>query len=54
MSLKDFEISKKLGKGAFGSVWIVKRKEDGQRYAMKRVKISALARVSSQRQHSCI
>ena len=42
MSLKDFEIIKELGKGAFGCVWIVKRKEDGQRYAMKRVKISAL------------
>jgi NIMA (never in mitosis gene a)-related kinase 1/4/5 len=42
MSLKDFDIIKELGKGAFGSVSMVKRKEDGQKYAMKRVRISAL------------
>ena len=28
MSLNDFEIGKVLGKGAFGSVYIVKRKKD--------------------------
>ena len=39
MSLNDFEFGTKLGKGAFGSVSIVKRKEDQQIYAMKRVKI---------------
>jgi NIMA (never in mitosis gene a)-related kinase len=43
MSLKDFEIGKELGKGAFGSVSICKRKEDGKAYAMKRVKISQLS-----------
>lgn len=43
MSLKDFEIGKELGKGAFGSVYIAKRKEDGQVYAIKRVKISMLS-----------
>lgn len=42
MSLKDFEIGKELGKGAFGAVSIVKRKEDGKVYAIKRVKISQL------------
>jgi NIMA (never in mitosis gene a)-related kinase len=42
MSLKDFEVIKELGKGAFGSVSMVRRKEDGKRYAMKRVRISAL------------
>jgi NIMA (never in mitosis gene a)-related kinase len=43
MSLKDFEMGKELGKGAFGSVSICKRKEDGKVYAMKRVKISQLS-----------
>jgi NIMA (never in mitosis gene a)-related kinase len=42
MSLKDFDIGKELGKGAFGSVCIVVRKADGKTYAMKRVKISQL------------
>ena len=42
MSLKDFDIGRELGKGAFGSVSIVKRTADGKTYAMKRVKISAL------------
>jgi len=42
MSLKEFEIGKELGKGAFGTVCIVKRKDDSKIYAMKRVKISQL------------
>ena len=42
MSLNDFELGKELGKGAFGSVTIVKRKEDQKIYAMKRVKIGRL------------
>jgi NIMA (never in mitosis gene a)-related kinase len=42
MSLNEFEIIKELGKGAFGSVCKVKRKADGNIYAMKRVKISQL------------
>ena len=44
MSLNDFEFGTKLGKGAFGSVSIVKRKEDQQIYAMKRVKIINLGK----------
>ena len=40
MSLKDFEIIKDLGKGAFATVALVKRKEDGKTYALKRVKIT--------------
>ena len=43
MSLNDFEFGKELGKGAFGSVTIVKRKEDNKIYAMKRVKIGRLS-----------
>jgi NIMA (never in mitosis gene a)-related kinase len=42
MSLKEFEIGKEIGKGAFGSVCFVKRKEDSKMYAMKKVKISQL------------
>ena len=37
--LNDFEFGTELGKGAFGSVSIVKGKEDKQIYVMKRVKI---------------
>ena len=42
MSLEDFEIGKELGKGAFGSVYLVRRKEDSKIYAMKRVKMTQL------------
>ena len=44
MSLNDFEIGKELGKGAFGSVYIVKRKQDNKIYAMKQVKIIGLSK----------
>ena len=44
MSLEDFEFGKELGKGAFGSVTIVKRLEDNKIYAMKRVKIGRLGK----------
>ena len=42
MSIKDFEIMKDLGKGAFSSVCKVRRIADGDIYAMKMVKISQL------------
>lgn len=37
MSLADFEVSRLLGKGAFASVYQVRRKKDGNIYAMKKV-----------------
>ena len=39
MSLNDFVIMKLLGKGSFGSVYLVKRKKDDQIYAMKRINL---------------
>ena len=44
MSLEDFEYGGVLGKGVFGSVLIVKRKEDKEIYAMKRVRIGGLTK----------
>ena len=44
MSINDFEIGKEIGKGAFGSVYLVKRKNNGQLYAMKQVKIIGLSK----------
>ena len=43
MSLKDFEILAKLGDGSYSTVYKVKRMEDGQVYALKRVKMSTLS-----------
>ncbi len=42
MSLNNFILGKELGKGAYGSVRIVTRKEDKKIYAMKSVNISKL------------
>ena len=39
MSLNNFDLGKELGKGAFGSVRLVTRKEDKKIYAMKSVSI---------------
>ena len=44
MSINDFEIGKEIGKGAFGSVYLVKRKNNGELYAMKQVKIIGLSK----------
>lgn len=38
-ALKDFVILQRLGDGAYSSVYKVKRIEDGQIYALKKVKI---------------
>jgi serine/threonine protein kinase len=35
VSLDDFELVKVIGKGSFGKVTLVKKKSDGQLYAMK-------------------
>ena len=43
MSLNDFIFGKVLGKGSFGTVVIVTRKQDDKIYAMKRVNISSLS-----------
>ena len=43
MSLNDFIFGKVLGKGSFGTVNIVTRKQDNKIYAMKRVNISSLS-----------
>ncbi len=42
MPLDDFIFGKTLGKGSFGSVVIVTRKQDNKQYAMKRVSINNL------------
>ena len=42
MSLNNFIIGKNLGKGAFGSVCLVTRKEDKKIYAMKSINIGKL------------
>lgn len=41
-SMKDFTIVKKIGEGAFGKVYKVKRKDDNQTYAIKVINISQL------------
>ena len=45
-SLKDFEILKKIGEGAFGKVYKVKRKSDGHYYAIKIINISKMDKAS--------
>lgn len=42
MSVYQFEILNKLGEGAFSSVYKVRRKSDGQIYALKKVKFAPM------------
>lgn len=42
-SLDDFIILKQLGKGAFAGVYLVQRKQDGQKYALKRVALTGMS-----------
>lgn len=42
MSLDCFDIIKTLGEGAYSIVHLVKRKDDGQLYALKKVKLNSL------------
>ena len=43
MSIKNFQVLSKLGEGAYSSVYLVKRIEDGNEYALKKVKIMNLS-----------
>jgi NIMA (never in mitosis gene a)-related kinase len=40
----NFEFIKELGSGSFSKVFLVKRIDDGEMYAMKKVKMAALSR----------
>jgi serine/threonine protein kinase len=40
--LRDFEVICKLGEGAFGQVYKVKRKADSKEYALKKVQQSLI------------
>lgn len=42
MSLNDFDVLERLGEGAFSQVYRVRRKSDGQCYALKKVKLVGL------------
>ena len=42
-SLNDFKVLKKLGEGAFSSVYLVNRKSDNKNYAMKKVTLGKLS-----------
>jgi len=41
-TLKDFTIKKKLGKGSYGTVYLVLRKSDNKKFAMKNLDTSKM------------
>lgn len=43
MSLNDFEVIRRLGEGAYSSVYHVRRYHDNQTYALKKVKMVKLS-----------
>lgn len=48
MSLDDFILKKKLGEGAYSSVYKVKRIQDDKNYALKKVKLQNLTEKEKQ------
>ena len=44
--LSDFDIIKKVGEGAFGKVYKVRRKSDKEMYAMKVIKLQKMDKQS--------
>ena len=46
--MNQFQIQKKLGEGAFSTVFAVKRISDGAQYAMKKVKMGKLSEKEKQ------
>jgi len=43
MSIKDFEVLHKLGEGAFGVVYKIRRLSDNKEYALKKVRLMQLS-----------
>ena len=37
--MNKYELGKQIGKGTFGSVYLVKRKKDGHSFVLKRMKL---------------
>lgn len=46
--ISDFQVTKKLGDGAFSSVYTAKRISDGSIYAIKKVKMGKLSEKEKQ------
>ena len=46
--MDDFKLEKVLGKGSFGSVYLVRRKEDNRIYALKSVILEKLNKKEQQ------
>ena len=42
-TISDFEVVEKIGDGAYSNVYRVRRYEDNQKYAMKKVKLDSLS-----------
>lgn len=41
-SIKNFDVLKKVGEGAFGQVYQVRRKIDNETYALKKVRMTGM------------
>lgn len=40
--MERYTVEKKIGKGSYGSVYVVRSKSNGQRYVMKRIPITGM------------